>query len=176
MSIIKQIQNRRRQLDELSRKTLASYTDKAAHKLAAATADHALAVDARDRAKAKGNKKAAKYAGQNMTTAFKQHYKRTKGIYAATERLAKEEVEQVDEISKETLASYVHKANDQFDRAMDGKLTPAEAAKNKASKKKIGDKRIPGIELAVKKYHAKEEVEQIDELSKDAVKKYGRKA
>jgi hypothetical protein len=90
---------------------------------------------------------------------------------------------QIDEISKNTLKSYVSKANDQIDRAREGQLTPAEAAKNRASKKKIGDKRIPGIELAVNKYYGRTKVaatnEEVDEIEESAkvvdhlIKRYG---
>jgi hypothetical protein len=78
-------------------------------------------------------------------------------------RVAATEEVQIDELSKKTMVSYVSKANDQIDRAGEGQLTPAEAAKNKASKKKIGDKRIPGTELAVNKYYGRTKVAATEE-------------
>lgn len=78
------------------------------------------------------------------------------------EENVKEEVESIDELSKKTLVNYLTKASDQFDRAGEGKLTPQEDAKNRLAKKKIGDRRIPGMEKAVNKLN-KEEVEAIDE-------------
>ena len=85
------------QLDELSRKTLGSYVRKASDK----AREHAFygAV-----AFTKGK------LGQKDYHAKKEE-KRDRGIHKAVDRLAKEEVEHLDELSKSTLGSYVKKAS-----------------------------------------------------------------
>tara|TARA_R110000823_G_scaffold200078_3_gene331102 strand:- start:2475 stop:3566 length:1092 start_codon:yes stop_codon:yes gene_type:complete len=123
------------QIDELSKKTLIKYSSKS-------TEDQFNAA----------------FDGDD-----KRISKRAKGEAAARKKIdaKNEEVEQMDELSKKTLASYVDKANDQIDRAGEGQLTPDEKARNTASKRKIGDKRFPGTRLAVKKYHS--QVEDFEE-------------
>jgi hypothetical protein len=91
-------------------------------------------------------------------------------------KIANEDVEEIDELSKNTLVSYLTKASDQFDRAGENKLTPQEAAKNRMAKKKIGDRRIPGMERAVGKLATAESVaeesEELHELSKGLLDRY----
>jgi hypothetical protein len=97
-------------------------------------------------------------------------------------KMTKEEVEQVDEISKATMGRYINKAKDSIDMTSyrsgikDGTAisssTPYKS--NNPLEKKL-TKRHKGIETAVKKL-TKEESEQIDELSKATLKSYGNKA
>jgi len=138
------------QIDELSRDTLVNYIGKASY-----TRDH-----------------------KKLPT--KKVDNRLKGIAIASKKFtssfAKEEADQIDELSKNTLVSYLTKASDQFDRAGEGKLTPQEAAKNRLAKKKIGDRRIPGMERAVGKLATAESVaeesEDLQELSKAKIADY----
>lgn len=98
--------------------------------------------------------------------------KRSAGISIAAAKLsgsakvnAKEEVEQVDEISKKTLGSYVKKAS----MEIGFKMHNAGSYPNKDPRKrdpniKHAGKRLKGIEKATDKL-TKEEVEQVDEFS-----------
>lgn len=103
----------------------------------------------------------------------------------------KEEVEQIDELSKKTLGSYIKKAStDQYLKGQavqyhTNKAQTADGAFAKQSKEKHYDaadkalkkasNRDTGIGRAVDRM-TKEEVEQIDELSKDTVNSYWKKA
>ncbi len=147
----------------------------------------------------------------NMSrTKAKKHISRLMSI------LAKEEVEQVDELSRKTLGSYVAKASDarghrnmstkkvdkryagvaKASKRLDNQLEEVEQVdelrtstmlrySTKASQSLVGgdrskeEKRFKGIETAIskiKKRHTKEEVEPINELSKDKLKMYVDKA
>ena len=95
-------------------------------------------------------------------------------------KLTKEEVEQVDEISKATLGSYITKAASDI-----GTSTGAAAAFGSSSKspdpKKMGQyqakaaKRSAGLQKAVSKL-TQEEAEQVDEISDTTLKSYRTKA
>jgi hypothetical protein len=97
--------------------------------------------------------------------------------------VAKESVdeafEQIDEISKPTLGRYINKAKDSIDltawRQGHKEADVAANPKHVASLGKKLDKRHRGIETAVKKL-TKEDAEQIDELSKDTMGRYIKKA
>lgn len=124
------------ELDELKKSTLASYVKKAAGVGHHNTLPNAM----RDRATAAaiGDKEWYKQSGRNADN-------RSKGIQRAADRLAKEEVEQIDEISKSTLGSYATKALHRGDIA------------NRMSKSdddemgKIANKRLSGVKKAVDK-------------------------
>ncbi len=83
------------EIDELSKKTLGSYVNKAAERTGTQGVIAGLKI-ARDE---KSNK--------NLKTMDK----RQMGIGKAVERLTKEEVEEIDELSRKTLGSYVKKAS-----------------------------------------------------------------
>jgi hypothetical protein len=89
----KLVQEEVEDLDELSKKTLGSYVKKAS---SAAASD------------------AAKYGQQGSSEKglghFRKAYNRLDNIRKATDRLTKEEVEQLDELSPNTLNSYVKKS------------------------------------------------------------------
>ncbi len=91
--------------------------------------------------------------------------------------LKKEEVEQLDELKKSTLSSYVKKAAK--DTAVHGFAIGDSIANKKwktgAKAGDMADKRIKGIGKATDRL-AKEEVEQIDELSKSTLGSYVKKA
>ena len=111
---------------------------------------------------------------------FKQRYgERAKEVmYAtATKQAMKEEVEQIDELSKDTLKSYREKAHvDMINSA--GKAIGAIHKKDKPTEidsRFTWEKRIRGVNAADKKLK-KEEVEQIDEISKKTLGSYVKKA
>ena len=88
-----------------------------------------------------------------------------------------EEVEQIDELSKDTLASYEKKsrvAAHKHALASELKGLAADPAGSYAHKM-MADKRHAGWKVAVKKLNT-EEVEQIDELSKDTLASYVNKS
>jgi hypothetical protein len=80
------------ELDEISKKTLGSYVKKASSDMA----NNAYALGARDPLKKPGS--------------WNKAFKRKAGIAKATDRLTKEEVEQLDELSPNLLHRYVKKA------------------------------------------------------------------
>ena len=83
------------QIDELSKGTMGRYINKAATKMGSqgVTAGLKIAAD------------------EKSSKNFKDMGKREKGIARAVKKLTKEDIEQVDEISKATLGSYVKKAS-----------------------------------------------------------------
>ena len=93
-----------------------------------------------------------------------------------------EEAEQIDELSKATLRSYAQNAKDQMSRSdtLAGREMGARAAGAKPSARermhnRRADKRHAGLGLAIDKL-AREEVEQVDELSKKTLGNYTYKA
>ena len=83
--------------------------------------------------------------------------------------------EQIDEISKSTLGRYINKAKDSIDTASYRQgHKEAHGSSSRPLEKKL-TKRHKGIETAVKKL-TKEDSEQIDELSKDTMGRYIKKA
>jgi hypothetical protein len=94
---------------------------------------------------------------------------REKAIAYATAWKAKkanEEVEELDELSKDTLLSYALKAHSRGDMA--SRMSKSGADKSMAN---YANKRYQGVRTAIKKL-ANEEAEQIDELSRDLLMKY----
>lgn len=91
------------QIDELSKKTLGSYIKNAANNL---DINSAAATRNRIRSSTPGSKFAKMADAQDRKV-----FNRNKGIERATDRLTKEDVEQIDELSKKTLASYIKNAS-----------------------------------------------------------------
>jgi hypothetical protein len=152
------------ELDELKRSTLASYVKKAAgvgdrNSLPNAMRDQMTAANMGDKEWYKDSQRKANMRGM--------------GIQRATDRLAKEEVEELDELKKSTLASYIKKATpsamDQGVKGMDFKNENRPKHFNKAMR------RMTGIQKAADKL-AKEEVENLDELKKSTLGSYVKKA
>jgi len=136
------------QIDELSKDTLKSYVDKAATRLVAGD----------------------KYKGMDR-------YNRVEGIKKATSKLAKEEVEQIDELKSSTLARYIGKSQ-QVARdsayhagvaAMQGKLSDSEHLQTKERKRATG---IMRASHKLARRSVGEEVEQIDETLGATLRKY----
>ena len=119
------------QIDEISKQTLGNYIKRSSH-------DAALS---------------ARHGGSDPKE-LKNAIKRLKGIAKATNKLTKEESEQIDEISKDTLHSYIHKAfaqgNDLHYDLAHSRGNKATDAERKALQAKIS-KRNTGIIKAGKK-------------------------
>jgi hypothetical protein len=133
--------------------------------------------------------------GSSSKPLEKKLTKRHKGISTAVNKLTKEESEQIDELSKKTLGSYVKKASgaEQPKNVMSPKnvpLTKIAAYQGDSETRELGKRfnqatydkaerlrknRSQGITRAADKL-AKEEVEVIDELSKTTMGRYINKA
>jgi hypothetical protein len=163
------------QIDELSKGTLASYVPKAARSARIHGQISSEYKSAADRAR----KSSMKDSLDRLSKKYKNKaWSREDGIKRAADKLAKEEVEQIDELSKGTLASYAKAST--FDAAKQGNEI-AKLGNNLSALSKVNgplsklNKRLAGHGKAVDKL-AKEEVEQIDELSKKTLGSYVKKA
>ena len=155
------------QIDELSKKTLGSYVKKA-------SADRSWNSFSRGHL-------AGMEADHDAKKMIKKDQKRMFGINRATDKLAKEEVEELDELKKSTLASYVKKSAGVGDRnslpnAMKDQSTAAVTGDREWYKKsgRTATNRSTGIQRAADRL-AKEEVE-LDEISKSTAASYIKKA
>jgi hypothetical protein len=163
------------QIDEISKGTLGRYINKA--------------KDSIDMASYRQGHKEAH--GSSSKPLEKKLTKRHKGISTAVNKLTKEESEQIDELSKATLGSYVKKATNQaFSRGYSGGAMTVRGDMNRDSEEeKAGEKnvhkaikRVSGVTKAVNKLTQEEQdfidslndadMEQIDELSKKTVSSY----
>jgi len=172
------------QLDELSKSTLGSYVKKAANSMAQSHAevekaradrnaahaiDHATTGTPSD-VRQKVKDIISNDASKREKTHFKDVVKRYTGIGKATDKLTKEEVEELDELSKGTLASYAKKAggtglNSAGAHGMDYGVKIANKDFSKKSRDasiKKAVNRAKGVERAVDRL-AKEEVELTQE-------------
>jgi hypothetical protein len=99
------------QIDELSKKTLASYAKKAMkdapEKDRMGTALSGLAAQSASQ----GDREGASDFGKRAASSYTKAANRRAGMTKAIDKLAKEEVEQIDELSKKTLGSYIKKAS-----------------------------------------------------------------
>jgi len=99
------------QIDELSKNTLGKYINRATANNAVAShyggSQERRASDAMD----KGNYKVSNKAQASADRMYRKSQKRQKGIEKAVNRLTKEDT-QIDELSKNTLGSYIGKATD----------------------------------------------------------------
>ena len=154
------------QIDEVSKATLGRYINKA--------------KDSIDTASYRQGHKEAH--GSSSKALEKKLTKRHKGISTAVNKLTKEDAEQIDELSKGTMGRYINKAADRM--STQGVTAGLKIATDEKSKKNFDNitKRQKGISTAVSKLTKEEEdfvdslndadIEQIDELSKDAMLKY----
>jgi hypothetical protein len=119
-----------------------------------------------------------KYRDQANDSATVRYFRQKNGMpewYKKKYGHMKEEVEQIDEISKTTLGSYVKRASqDAVTKAMKYASNRDESGKESGTLKKISD-RESGIRKASDRL-TKEEVEQIDELSKKTLGSYIKKS
>lgn len=171
------------EIDELNKSTLASYASKAAASAAAKTGEvekrTAAAQQAEKRAKdpklsfaKSANQQLQKHDTKKAGEAKAVAAKRLAGVNRAVTKMAKEEVEQIDELSKSTLASYTKKATKDarmqqsigkdFEASANKSRKPSmkDAAQSLADKYKSKSRsREAGIGKAVDRL-AKEEVEE----------------
>ena len=145
------------QIDEISKKTLASYSDKAVRQT------YGNQPHGKDALRKRTNREQGVKAAYNKFFGYK------------TKVPATEET-QIDEISKATMGRYINKAKDSIDtnswrqgHKEGSGMNPSGRLEKKLSK------RHKGIETAVKKL-TKEESENLDELSKGTMGSYVNKA
>ena len=158
------------QIDELSKPTMGRYINKA--------------KDSIDMASYRQGHKEAH--GSSSKPLEKKLTKRHKGIETAVGKLTKEESEQIDELSKDTMGRYINKAATKM--GSQGVTAGLKIAADEKSSKNFKDmgKREKGIKLAVNKLTKEEQdfidslndadLEQIDELSKKTLGSYVKKA
>jgi hypothetical protein len=169
------------QLDEVSKKTLGSYVNKAHDQLM----KHTAAVNFKS---GRGDKDVLSYTHEPTTA--RKTANRTKGVTTAISKLTKEEVEELDELSKATLGSYVKKAT--TSAIISGEALGKGEKWSKSGQ--IASKREKGIGKAVDKmtkeeftledysveeledFMMSEDFEQLDELSKATLSSYVNKA
>jgi len=102
------------QMDEISKKTLGSYVKKAStdqYLKGQAVQYHTNRANTAQGADAAFTKTTRKKHNDAAGEALRKASNRDTGIGRAINRLTKEEVEQIDEISKKTLGSYINKAS-----------------------------------------------------------------
>jgi hypothetical protein len=146
------------QLDELSPKTLGSYVKKAHRSGTDNSFDHG-----EDEHRQYGDPDEDPEREKEMQDRERAIANREKGVHRAVKRLTKEE--QIDEISKDTLRSYVGKAEDdviQKHKAVSN--TPGSSSSLKYARQMDMYKRMGNITKAQKKI-TKEEIEQVEERS-----------
>jgi hypothetical protein len=173
-------------IDELSKKTMGSYVKKASGAEKPKNVMSPKNVPLTNIAAYQGDSETGHFGKRfNQHTydkAERLRKNRETGIKRAVDKITKEEVEVIDELSKKTMGRYINKAKDSIDMTSyrsgikDGTAisssTPYKS--NNPLEKKLS-KRHKGIETAVKKL-TKEESEQIDELSKKTMGSYVNKA
>ena len=146
------------ELDELSKSTLASYAKKATHD---SRIKHGIGKDF-ERIKNSSRKPEYKQGAKEWEDKYKSDARRREaGANKAIDRLAKEEVEKLDELKKSTLASYVKKRVKQLPKIEVGyQMAPSD--RDARMVKKYQSKVNKGIVRAVDRL-AKEEVELDEE-------------
>ena len=135
-----------------------TYIAKDAHKAAEAMKSHNTTAE-------------NKYRDQANDSATVRYWRQKNGMpdwYKKKYGHIKEEVEQLDELSKDTLSSYVDKATDS------ARTMPGYGTKNEPGKK---SKRMAAISVATSRIKkTNEEVEQLDELSRGTLTSYATSA
>jgi hypothetical protein len=134
------------QINELKKSTLGSYVKKA-------TSD---VIDKKDQAHGE-HEYGSPFKGNKLDDKAE---KRVAGVHKAVSRLAKEDVEQINELKKSTLGSYVKKASqDAVNKATDAAAEAEYGTMKKSDEyEKKSEKRLAGVSKAATKL-AKEEVE-----------------
>lgn len=162
------------QLDELSKTTLGNYIKKRSNDVAtqgAITRKHAMDSEA---ARNSEDYVQARKSNEKADKAFAKGWKHRQNIGKAVDKLTKEDVEQVDELSKETLGSYVRRASSSgvSNARSAGVELGVGASKRKDKYNSYEDKaekRLSGISKAVHKL-TKEEQEFIESLNAGTAK------
>lgn len=149
------------QIDELSKATLGSYAKKAKDQM---SRSDTIA----------GREMGSRYDGQSPSPMERKHNqradKRYRGLDMAIDKLAKEEVEELEELSRATVGRYAKRAKDEADYG--NPLKSRSKGREMAARKRWG-----GTSSYVKpaRVPATEET-QIDELSKETMGRYVKKA
>ena len=145
------------QIDELSKATLGSYIKKAKTQMSRSdTVAGRLAGE-----RMKGGKPSAQER-KHSDRANKRYF----GIDKAVDKLTKEEVEQLDELSPKTLGSYVSKAARSAGSNIAGAVASGMANGNKDDQRSMGRnyaKRLKGIDTAAKKLTKEEVINRVVE-------------
>jgi hypothetical protein len=128
------------QIDELKKSTLASYVGKAAKALRSPNMSIGMAAGGPD----------------EMRKQIKIVHKREAGITKAAKKLAKEEIEQVDELKKSTIGRYIKKSAEDKAERQSYDDYPDYSRDSEDNERRL-NKRTKGIDTAVNKL-AKEEV------------------
>ena len=141
------------------------YIAKDAHKAAEAMKSHNTTAE-------------NKYRDQANDSATVRYFRKKNGMpewYKKKYGHVKEEVEQLDELSPETLQSYKDKAKDSAEAAT-AKGDSGKSLKRWTGHMKATGKQIEKTTANIRKALNREEVEQIDELDKTTLKSYSDKA
>lgn len=148
----KPVEEESEELGEVSKATMGRYINKAKDSIDVASYRQ-------------GHKEAH---GSSSKVLEKKLTKRHKGIETAVKKLTKEDAEQIDELSKDTMGRYVNKAADRM--STQGVTAGLKIAADEKSKKNFDNiaKRQKGIATAVKKL-TKEEQDFIDALNNDTL-------
>jgi starvation-inducible DNA-binding protein len=150
------------QMDELNKQTLGSYIKKSSHDVATkgALVRH-FATKSRDE-RSKDNYVQSRKDDETANKLFNKSWKRRQGMAKAVDRLTKEEAEQIDELKKSTLASYIPKASKERGWAGIAAGGASEKSKEQKNQLRFMGKRQKGIERATARL-AKEDAEQVAE-------------
>ena len=135
------------ELDELSKSTLASYAKSASR---SATIKRKIAADFENKG-ARAKSPGMKAANAKLSKDYKEKsWKRQDSVNKAIDRLAKEEVEPIEELNKDTLYSYINKADKQIDAKHKVLGPQIKAGNTKAANKTsaIIGKRMTGMDRA----------------------------
>ena len=176
----KKMKEEAEQIDELSKKTLASYVKKAATSATQKGMEHGVKKAERDEMDRNMNRHMSLSDKDKVHDIMKTTHKdveaprekagrRIQGINRAVSRLAKEEAEQIDELSTPTLQSYRKKARAQGNAIVDKmKMGGGDWSKDQKDTKTLR-KRSSGAQMSGKQLVKRgeslktEEVEQIEE-------------
>ena len=155
------------QIDELSKGTLGRYAIKAKNQMG----HDEYRAGARMGERSMGAKESGMEKAYN-----KRAEKRNKGLTNAINKLAKEEAEQIDELSEPTVRTYYNKAGEQGKKIADKmKMGGGDWSKDGSDTKTLR-KRAAGRKMALKRRSGEmkmsEDSEQIDELSKKTLGSY----
>ncbi len=149
------------QLDELSKKTLGSYIKGASDRVASNSAEYRSVHSGED-----SNRGTFADRLKHKKELSRDTNKRKAGMNTALDKLTKEEVEQIDELSRKTLSSYVKKAagvahRNTLPNAMRDRMTAANIGDKEWYKQsgRNADNRSKGIQRAADRL-AKEDLDE----------------
>jgi hypothetical protein len=169
------------QIDELSKKTMGSYIKKASGAEKPKNVMDPKNVPLTKIAAYQGDSETGHFGKRfNQATydkAERLHKNRSQGITRAADKLAKEEVEQVDEISSDMAHRYLKgKRERDYDISADGKSSKLKKPQSFAKMNKDVKSSMRALRTIEKAKKTNEEVEQVDEISKKTMGRYINKA